>query len=114
MKYFIFRWKCCEAFKDSLLVRPLITSVCYHPTYPRIKALSFGKDFSFFVLFSEILILVIFIVQPGILLNAVKNVGLRIAAMHGQHRLVLLLGPPVSVRIGKSAKLVRFIGKPRL
>ena len=72
------------------------------------------KIFHFSFFFSEILILVIFIVQPGILLNAFKNVGLRIAAMHGQHRLVLLLGPPVSVCIGKSAKLVRFIGKPRL
>ena len=51
-------------------------------TYPRLKALSFRKDLFFFFLFSEILNLVIFKVQPG-LLNGLKNVGLRIAAMQG-------------------------------
>ena len=43
--------------------------------------------FSFF--FSEIINLVIFKVQPG-LLTGLKNVGLGIVAMHGQHSLVLL------------------------
>ena len=72
------------------------------------------KIFLFFFVFSEILNLVIFIVQLGLLLHGVKNVGLRIAAMHGQHSQVRLLKPPVSVRIGKSASLVRFIDKPRM
>ena len=53
----------------------------------------------FLSFFSEILNLVIFIVQPGLLLNGVKNVGSRIAAMHGQHGQARLLKPPVSVRI---------------
>ena len=53
-----------------------------------------------FFSFSEILILVIFIVQPWLLLSRVKNVGLRIAAVHGQHSLVQSLIPPVSVRMG--------------
>ena len=67
---------------------------------------------SFF--FSKILILVISIVQPGLLLNEVKNVGLRFAAMYGQHSLIRLLGLPVSSGVGKSTNLVRFIGKPRM
>ena len=72
------------------------------------------KIFLSLYLFSKILILVISIVQPGLLLNEVKNVGLRFSAMYGQHRLVRLLGLPVSEGDGKSTNLVRFIGKTRM
>ena len=114
MKYFIFRWQCCESFKDSLLVRLLIKKIFAMFLHTQELRPCFPEKIFLFSFFSEILNLVIFILQPGLLQNGVKNVGLRSAAMHGQHSLVRSLGTPVSVRIGISAILVRFIGKPRM
>ena len=54
--------------KGSLLVRLLIKIVWFVLTHPRINAFSFRKNL-FFFLFSEILMLVMFIVQPGLLLK---------------------------------------------